>query len=151
MPDILSITNHGPLVTASNFWRTEAAQHGKLYLSVNAGAFRLLVPLSQRRAISDMRPSAKHVVISILAGAAEGKTSPEGYAVEWMVEDGSDSPWSCHLSLGQLDRLPGPDDVGKQWLATVWDEKNGKPHKCLERPAYFQIVPRLPWLKKITA
>ena len=151
MPDILQITNHGPLITASNYWQTEHAQRGLLYLSTNAGALRLLVPLSQRHAISDMRPGAKHVVVSILAGAAEGKTSPDGYVAEWLVEDGSDSPWSCHLSLGQLDRIPTVDDVGREWIATVWDEKNGRPHKCLERPAYVQIVPHLPWLKKITA
>lgn len=146
MPDTLHITNHGPLITASNYWQTEAAQRGKLYLSTNAGAFRLLVPLSARRAISDMRHGARHVVVSFLPSArwAEGQ-----YCVEWMVEDGSDEPWSCHLSPDRVDRAPTPDDVGKQWIASVWDEKNGKPHKCLERPAYVQIVPRLPWLKKI--
>lgn len=146
MSDPLQITNHGPLIVASNYWQTEAAQHGRLYLSTNAGAFRLLVPLSQRVAISDMRPGARHVVVSCLPAEQwrEG-----AYCVEWMVEDGSDSPWSCHLSPGQVDRAPLPDDVGKQWLATVWDEKNGKPHKCIERPAYCQIVPQLPWLRRI--
>lgn len=148
MSDILQITNHGPLVTASNYWETEHAARGFLYLSTNAGAFRLLVPTVQRQMISDMRPGAKHVVVSVLPA---GQVSPEGYVAEWMVEDGSDSPWSCHLSAGQLDRIPTPDDVGKQWLATVWDLKNSKPHKCIERPAYCQIVPRLPWLKKIEA
>lgn len=39
--------------------------------------------------------------------------------------------------------------LAKHGVGTVWDEKNGKPHKCLERPAYCQIVPRLPWLKRI--
>lgn len=147
MTDPLHIENHGPLITASNYWQTEHAARGLLYLSVNAGAFRLLVPNVQRRAISDMRPGAKHVVVSMLP---PDQWQDRQYAVEWMVEDGSDEPWSCHLSPGQIDRAPGPDDVGKEWLATVWDLKNGKPHKCLERPAYFQIVPRLPWLKRIT-
>lgn len=168
MSDLLSITNHGPLITASNYWQTEHAQRGLLYLSLNAGALRLLVPLSQRHAISDMRPGAKHVVLSILARdrwpdklraplAVEMKTqsltpgNTQPYVAEWLVEDGSDSPWSCHLSAGQIDRLPTVDDVGREWIATVWDEKNGRPHKCIERPAYVQIVPRLPWLKKITA
>jgi hypothetical protein len=36
-------------------------------------------------------------------------------------------------------------------IAFVWDFKNGQPHKCLERPAYFQIVPHLPWLRRIEA
>jgi hypothetical protein len=146
MSDLLTITNHGPLITASSYWSSELAERGLLYLSINAGAFRLLVPLSQRRMISDMRPGARHVVVSALPA---DQWEPKKFAVEWMVEDGTDEPWSCHLSPGQIDRAPGPDDVGQQWLATVWDEKSGKPHKCIERPAYFQIVPKLPWLRKI--
>ena len=80
-------------------------------------------------------------MISILPAA---DWRPGAHCVEWLVEDGSDEPWSCHLSPGQIDRAPGPDDVGKPWIATVWDEKKGRPHKCLERVAYFQIVPTLP-------
>lgn len=52
---------------------------------------------------------------------------------------------------GQIDRVPLAEDVGREWIATVWDRKNGRPHKCLERPAYVQIVPSLPWLRRIEA
>lgn len=146
MGDLLTITNHGPLITASNFWRTEAARHGRLYLTINAGAFRLLVPTALRPAISEMRPGAKHIVVSCLPAAAWQQGQ---YCTEWLVEDGSDSPWSCHLSPGQIDRMPPAEDAGKEWIASVWDEKNGRPHKALERPAYFQVVPSLPWLRRI--
>lgn len=151
MTDILQLTNHGPLVVSSNYWDTEHAARGLLYLSINAGAFRLLVPHSARQAISDMRPGARHVVVSILQRDLWPAEGTPGHVVEWMVEDGSDSSWSCHLSAGQIDRIPGPDDAGKEWIATVWDRKDGRPHKCLERPAYLQIVPSLPWLKRIDA
>lgn len=143
---MLHISNHGPLITGSNYWESEMAARGLLYMSTNAGAFRLLVPLAQRQIISDMRPGAKHIVVSMLA---TDQWREREYCAEWLVEDGTSAPWSCHLSPGQVDRAGGRDDVGKQWLATVWDLKSGKPHKCLERPAYFQIVPRLPWLKRI--
>lgn len=167
MPSILQIANHGPLVVSSNYWDTEHAARGLLYLSINAGALRLLVPHSARQCISDMRPGARHVVLSILQRdrwpdmlrapiSADMVTEqmsvpahPTGYVAEWLVEDGTAEPWSCHLSAGQLDRIPGPDDVGKEWVATVWDRKDGRPHKCLERPAYVQIVPSLPWLRRI--
>lgn len=148
MPPFLEIINQGPLITASNYWQSEAALHGKLYLSINAGALRLLVPLSLRPAISEMRPGAQHVVASFLA-APQWRAG--AHCMEWMVEDGTSAPWSCHLSPGQIDRCPGPDDAGKQWIATVWDETSGKPHKCIELPAYVQIVPSLPWLRKISA
>ena len=41
---------------------------------------------------------------------------------------------------GWIVRLDGKD----------WDLKNGRPHKCLERPAFFQVVPSLPWLRRIS-
>lgn len=146
MPDALTITNHGSLITASNFWETGAALRGRLYLSLNAGAIRLMVPDNQRARISDMRPRSKYVVVSFLPAE---KWREGAYAVEWMVEDGRGDPWSCHLSPGQIDRMPLAEDVGREWIATVWDRKNGRPHKCLERPAYVQIVPSLPWLRRI--
>lgn len=168
MTDILHIANHGPLVVSSTYWDTALAARGLLYLSINAGALRLLVPHSARQCISDMRPGARHVVLSILQRdrwpdklraplAADMRTElltlgdAPPYVAEWLVEDGTAEPWSCHLSAGQLDRIPGPDDVGKEWIATVWDRKDGRPHKCLERPAYVQIVPSLPWLRRIGA
>ena len=150
MPDLLQIVNHGPLVVSSNYWDTEHAARGLLYLSINAGALRLLVPHSARQCISDMRPGARHVVLSILQRDRWPAEGVPGYVAEWMVEDCTAEPWSCHLSAGQLDRIPGPDDAGKEWIATVWDRKDGRPHKCLERTAYVQIVPSLPWLRRVT-
>lgn len=143
----MTITNHGPLIAASDYWQSPLAERGLFFLSLNAGAFRPLVPASQRHAISDMRPGAKHVVVSMLP-AREWREGD--YCAEWLVADGSGSPWSCHLSPGQVDRAPGTEDVGRQWIASVWTIKKGRPHKCLERPAYYQIVPSLPWLRRIT-
>lgn len=151
MSDLLQIANHGPLIVSSTYWDTDLAARGLLYLSINAGAIRLLVPHSARQCISDMRPGARAVVLSILQHDHWPAEGVAGYVAEWLVEDGTTEPWSCHLSAGQLDRIPGPDDVGKEWVATVWDRKDGRPHKCLERPAYVQIVPSLPWLRRIGA
>jgi hypothetical protein len=144
---VLRFENDDPLIVASNYWESSMAAAGKLYLSINAGCFRLLIPQTQRASITDMRPGAKHFVVSMLP---REKWREREYCVEWMVEDGSSSPWSCHLSPGQVDRAPNHEDVGKEWLGTVWDIKKGRPHKCMERPAYFQIVPELPWLRKIS-
>ena len=143
---MLYIKNHGPLIEDSNFWDSEQAAAGYLYLSTNAGALRLLVPGPQREIISDMRPGSKHIQVSFLP---TDQCAPGKPCAEWLVEDGSDNPWSCLLSPGQLDRSASPDDVGREWIATVWDWKNRRPHKCLERPAFVQIVPTLPWLRRI--
>lgn len=115
-------------------------------MSVNAGACRLLVPHNQRHIIDDMRQGAKYIVVSYLP---QDKWEDGKFCVEWLVEDDSDTPFALHLSPGQIDRIASADNVGKEWIASVWDDKKGRPHKCLERPAYCQIVPHLPWLKKI--
>jgi len=146
MMNILEIQNHGPLITGSNYWESEMAARGYYYVSINAGAIRLLVPNSMRAEISEMRKGAKHVVVSMLPPE---KWEDGKYAIEWMVEDGSETPYALHLSPPQIDRRPPPEDVGREFIATIWDQKKGRPHKCLERPAYLQIVPSLPWLKRI--
>lgn len=144
--NVLTIENHGPIILRSNYWQSDLAARGLMYLSANAGAFRLLVPAALRAAISEMRQGAKHIVVSMLP---PDQWQPGAYCLEWMVEDGTDNPWSCHLSPGQIDRAALPEDVGREWIGSVWDAKKGRPHKCLERPAYCQIVPRLPWLRRI--
>jgi hypothetical protein len=131
---ILKFENDGPLLLASNYWQSEMAAAGKL-------------SQSQHAVISDMRPGAKHIVVSMLP---RDKWADREYCLEWMVEDGSDTPWACHLSPGQVDRAPNHEDVGKEWRGSVWDFVQGRPHKCLERSAFYQIVPELPWLRKIS-
>jgi len=147
--NVLQFQNDGPLLVASDYWQSPIAAAGKLYVSINAGCFRLLVPQSQHGSISDMRPRAKHIVVSMLP---RDKWVDREYCLEWMVEDGSDTPWACHLSPGAVDRAPNHEDVGIdiERRGSVWDFLKGRPHKCLELPAYYQLVPELPWLRKIT-
>ena len=116
--NVLTFVNDGPLLLASNYWQSEMAAAGKLYVSINTGCFRLLVPQSQHTAISDMRPKAKHFVVSMLP---RDKWVDAEYCLEWMVEDGSDTPWACHLSPGAVDRAPNHEDVGIEWRGSVWD------------------------------
>jgi hypothetical protein len=54
--NVLKFENDGPLLVASDYWQSEMAAAGKLYVSINAGCFRLLVPQRQHGFISDMRP-----------------------------------------------------------------------------------------------
>ncbi len=41
---LVSITNDGPGVLETTYWSTEHARKGLLWVSVNAGAVRVLVP-----------------------------------------------------------------------------------------------------------
>ncbi|MDR1496979.1 MAG: hypothetical protein LBS59_01000 [Puniceicoccales bacterium] len=144
--DFLKIENAGAEIVSSNFWGSEYSRKGYYYLSVNAGAFRLLVPQSQHAELEEMRRGARYVVVSMLP---KKQWEPRKFCVQWVVEDGGEEPYAIQMSEPQIDRICTPEDIGKQWIASIWNLKKGVPHKCLERPAFFQIVPALPWLKKI--
>lgn len=44
MTNPLVIHSSGPLITSTNFWESQLERDGLLYLSINAKAFRLLLP-----------------------------------------------------------------------------------------------------------
>ena len=139
----ITISNHGPLITASNYWQSDLARAGKLFLSTNAGAFRLLIPPAHGNIVAELR-TGKHVIVS--RGPWPSEQLPD--AVEILFDDGSDNPFALHLSPESLDRMPLDTDAGKEWLFTVWTapRRNGPPHKALERPAYYRRVDALPCL-----
>lgn len=51
----IRVTNHGPLLLSSNYWKSELAAAGKLFVSVNAGAIRILLPPQLYGDLADMR------------------------------------------------------------------------------------------------
>lgn len=147
MPEILTITNHGSLITSSNYWQSEAAARGQMYLSLNAGCFRLLLPDSKRRELDELR-TGKLAVIS--RGVAR-EPKPGGRiamvdAVEVMLDDDSDSPYALMLAMEQVQVVPRDDDSVKEFLFSVWVWK-GKPHKAMERPARYRRVKQLPCME----
>lgn len=132
---MITIGNKGPEIDSTNYWDTEHAQSGYLYLSFNAGAARLLVPDSQLAAIKEMR-TGKYVIIS--RGKYQGRE-----AYELLFEDNTDNPYSIHIVAEQSDRLIPATDAGKDFIFTVWT----KPGKQLELPAKYRIVKQLPCLQ----
>ena len=83
MGGIITVSNHGPLIVATNYWDLPLEEAGKIWCSVNAGAIRVLVPRAHRRIIEDMR-TARHVVLS--RGPWPEVGAPE--AVELLFDDG---------------------------------------------------------------
>lgn len=139
----LTIKNQGPLILSSNYWGSAVDRAATLYLSCNSGAFRLLLPSGWEQEVDGMR-SGKTAIIS--RGAWQG-TSKE--AIEILLDNGSDEPYSIHLGLEQVDRPPTPENVEQDWLFAVWTGLRGKPRKALERPARYRIVETIPWLKPL--
>jgi hypothetical protein len=144
MSNQIIVQNHGPLIRSTNYWDLPLEEAGKLFVSCNAGAVRILVPRAFRRIIDEMRSGCRyHVVIS--RGPWTSKNLKE--AVEILFEDGTDGPFCLHLSPESFDSLPGEPEPGRDWVVSVWDLKKGRPHKALERPAHWRRVPEIPWLK----
>lgn len=139
---LLQIINHGPLITSSNFWESDLAAAGKLFVSVNAGAIRILLPPARYPCLIDMRTS-QYCVLSRGPWPAEGL--PE--AVEILWEDGSEAPFCLHLSPESFDMLPGQPETGREWVCSTWCLKDGRPHLALQRICHWRRVPKLPWLK----
>jgi hypothetical protein len=137
---MLTIENDGAEILATNYWQTEYARRGIIYLSVNARCFRLLLPNAVNRFLADMR-TAKEVIVSRGPWPEVGRDD----ALEMMFEDLSDSPFALHLSRQQIDTMPSSDDDGRTDLkCSVW---TSGPTKALELPAKYREVPAIPHMK----
>lgn len=135
---VIQITNHGPLITASDYWQSEYAAHGKMIVSPNAGVIRCLMPPAIYPVLGELR-AAEYAIVS--RGPWQGR---EGLEILW--EDHSQEPHAWHLTEDSCLLMPG-DPGESQWVVACWIERRGQPHKALERPAHWRRVPHLPWLR----
>jgi hypothetical protein len=138
---LIVFSNHGPLITSTNYWDSDIALAGKVYVSVNAGAIRVLLPPQWYGALTDMR-AAQYCVVS--RGPWPAQQAAEGIEIMW--EDGSDSPYCLHLTPESFDLLPGEPEAGREWICSAWTAKDGKPHKALERICHWRRVEKIPCL-----
>jgi hypothetical protein len=137
------IRNHGPLILSTNYWDLPARPGEQLYVSINAGAFRVLLRPAAEQYTDDMR-AATICVVSRGPWPAVGLVD----AVEILFDDGTDDPFALHLQIESFDRLPLDSDAGREWILSVWTQpRRDRPHKALERPCWYRRVPRIPWLK----
>lgn len=140
---MIQIENHGPLLISTNFWGSAEEQAGRYIVSPNAGAIRLLLPRSLEAALKEMG-TGREVLISRGPWPEMRLDS----ATEILFDDATDDPFALHCSLESWLTLPAADDVGKEWIFTVWTvPRRGRPHKALERPCWYRLVPKIPWLK----
>lgn len=118
---------------------------GTMFLSLNAGAFRLLLPTGWEEAVQEMQ-TGREIVVSRGPWAKDPGHGLD--AIELLFEDGTADPYAIHLQASQCDRLPLPEDVAQEWVFSAWTApRRGKPHRALDRPCWYRIVPQIPWLK----
>ena len=151
--DIIDFENDGPRVVRTTYFETLMAERGFLHLSVNAGAFRLLVPRAAAMDFAEMR-TAEYVVVTQGAWTPPPVPQPDGTrrmrppaenAMELLFEDHSASPYAVVLPPSQCFGSPSRQDAGRTDLrCLVYSEG---PTLELEIPARYRRASRLPCLK----
>lgn len=136
---MIEIQNDGPLIAATNYWASEMAA-SKMFVSVNSGAIRVLLPNGWDAPLQAMR-MAEYCVLS--RGPWAEMQQPE--AVEILFEDHTDTPFALHLGAGSFDVLPA-SPKGRRWRLSVW---TAGPVKQLDLACHWRMVPRIPWLKPL--
>lgn len=108
---MITVVNDGPAITSTTYWSTPHAQRkGLLYVSINAGCVRVLVPDLVASLLDDLPP---------VGTPAELSWSLATRRVDLALLDDPESPWVADLPIEQADRRPPPEDEGRV-LALVW-------------------------------
>lgn len=139
---MLTIENRGQAIAKTNYWDSDHAQAGYLYLTWNAGASRLLIPDSQKPMLREMK-SAREVIVSRGPWSAQGGRD----ALELLWEDDSDAPFCLHLVAEQTDRLLPDTDQGGGFVITAWT-RGGLKQRW---PGRYRTVDQIPCLQPWTA
>lgn len=135
---LITIGNDGQDIVSTNYFESEYAVNGKVYMSINAGAFRLLLPDSQMRYLEEMS-SGKEVLIT-LGKWLEGN---KRQAFELLFEDYSMSPFCLYFGPEQIDRIPNDMHRKDKTVFTVWTTAG----KVLSLPCYTRRVDEIPCLE----
>lgn len=92
---MITIGNNGPLLVETNYWESEWASRGVVYMTANAGAWRMLVPSASHEHLAEMRTGTSVTI--------EPSINVPGN-MDVVFEDGTPSPFCVSMSLEQFDR-----------------------------------------------
>jgi hypothetical protein len=144
MTDLLRIDNDGPRILATNHWGSAVERAGKFSVSLNAGAFRLLVPASHEHIVSEM---ATGVGVAVRRGPWRALRLADAFEI--LFDDGTPDPFVLPLTPESFGRLPAPGDVAGRLVFSVWTRPRGgdRPRLALERPCRYRLSKRPPDLR----
>ena len=106
---MITIENDGPAIVRTDYWQTEHAQRGLVYLSGNAGVLRLLLPAAVEHMLVEMRGATRATIEPSIQTAG---------CWDVVFEDGTSSPFAIAVDPRQIDRAL---DRGRTRLV-VWTE-----------------------------
>jgi hypothetical protein len=138
MPDFIRIENAGQGIHWTDYWDSEQARAGKVFLSVNAGCIRLLLPDPLLGMLAEMK-TGKKVIVS--RGPWPDYGRDDGFEI--MFEDYSDSPFALHVGVESWDLVPARDTIGKKWEFAIWTRAG----KMYQKKCYYRTVARIPCMK----
>lgn len=91
----ITIKNDGKEIIETDYFDSELNQAGKFFLSINAGAFRLLVPDVFSETIKKELQLTEYIEIS-----------KDAFFTNILFEDHSDNPYQIQMTNNSLDRIP---------------------------------------------
>lgn len=137
--ELISISNKGPAINASNYWDSPMARAGKYAISTNAGTVRVLVPDNLQQQLADMLRGVSWIEVRALPLA---QWPEDGVCTQWLFEDFSSSPYLLALSRGAfLDAIPKHREG---FTIAFWTRREGLPHLHAELPCHWVTMPVLP-------
>lgn len=137
MKSMLIFANDHQNIRSTNYFDSEQAANGFLYLSWNAGAGRLLIPDCKLPLLTEMQ-TGKYVVVSAGPWPEMRRTN----VLELMFEDHTDAPCSLHIGAEQCDRALPITDEGRGFVIAAW----GREGLLASWPGKFRKVKRIPCL-----
>jgi hypothetical protein len=143
--DIIKTVNDGRKIADTNYWKSDYARNGYCYLSINAGAYRLLVPKYGKDWVKECQ-SAQAVILS--RGTAYKYKPPKDDALEILFEDNTDSPFTIMISPEQMDRMPADEDQGWKGVFHLYFDGSREPVIEFQK-VYYRRVQELPCLKRV--
>ncbi|MDL2284370.1 hypothetical protein LJC19_04420 [Oxalobacter sp. OttesenSCG-928-P03] len=93
--EAITIDNDGKEIRQTSFWDSELAQHGYVFVSLNEGAIRMLLPPSAEAEYLPEMKTGKSMLI-------EPSQQHDG-SLDFVFEDGTDSPFWVVVDTRQID------------------------------------------------
>jgi hypothetical protein len=106
---LLQINNSGQDITSTNYFDSEYNTNGKFLVSLNAGAFRLLVPDAVAGEICSELASVDHVEIE-----------QRGETCSIVLDDGSANPYTIQTTMNAFTPRPAASDSGREFVFSAW-------------------------------
>lgn len=120
---MVRIANNGMHIVSTDYWSTEHAAAGFAFLSVNAGAVRLLMPRGWTE-LDD--PRVTRASVQLVGAQRVG-------VAHVVLEDGTDSPAYITIDARQCDRTLPAADAGKRMQLLVYGPGAGPEDVVLVR------------------